>query len=187
MKKLHATCDRCPGWITRTQFFNMNNQPRTLLRNKNTSFQCLVVYGDEDRILRWIAGALQRDRLDSLCTTFQALSVKANKVADDDKLHLLLALVRAPTYKLLVSLSAPKDPGELTYKEVVDKIAAHFKLKPSIIAEWFRFYKMAQQNRENMTDYQRNYVYLLLLVTSKNFSWCQSTPTSSFGWAVCYA
>ena len=67
--------------------------------------------------------------------------VKAKIVADDETLHLLLALIGAPTYKLLVSLSAPTEPGELTYKDVVDKLAAHFKPKTIVIAECFRFYK----------------------------------------------
>ena len=63
------------------------------------------------------------------------------KVTDDEKLHLLLALIRAPTYKLLASLSAPTEPDELAYKDMVDKLAAHFKPKPIVITECFRFYK----------------------------------------------
>lgn len=78
---------------------------------------------------------------------------KANKVADEEKLHLFLAMIGAPTYKLLASLSAPTEPGELTYKEVVDKLAAHFKPKPIVIAERFRFYKTAQKSGEKMADY----------------------------------
>ena len=38
----------------------------------------------------------------------------ANKIDnDDDTCHLLLALIGAPTYKLLSSLCALKQPGEL--------------------------------------------------------------------------
>ena len=66
---------------------------------------------------------------------------KANKVEDDQKNHLLLALVGAPTYKLLANLAALTEPGDLSYKEVIDKLDAHFKPKPMIIAERFRFYK----------------------------------------------
>ena len=53
------------------------------------------------------------------------------EVADEEKLHLFLVLIRAPTYKLLASWSAPMELGELTYEEVVDKLAAHFKPKTS--------------------------------------------------------
>ena len=78
---------------------------------------------------------------------------KANKVEDDEKLHLFLAIIGASTYKLLASLSAPVEPGELTYKQVVEKLAAHFKPKPIVIAERFRFYKRAQRSGEKMADY----------------------------------
>ena len=78
---------------------------------------------------------------------------KANNVEDDQKRHLLLALVGAPTYKLLANLVAPTEPGELTYKEIVDKLQAHFKPKPIIIAERFRFYKRNQKPGEKMATY----------------------------------
>ena len=79
--------------------------------------------------------------------------VKANKVEDDQKKHLLLALVGAPTYKLLANLAAPTEPGDLSYKDVVDKLDAHFKPKPVIIAERFRFYKRIQESGEKVADY----------------------------------
>ena len=79
--------------------------------------------------------------------------MKANKVEDEQKVHLLLALIGAPTYKLLTNLVAPKEPGEFTYKQVLDKLAAHFKPKPIVIAEHFRFYKRSQQKGEKMADY----------------------------------
>ena len=78
-------------------------------------------------------------------------------------------MVGAPAYKLLASLSAPKDPGELTYKEVVDKLAAHFRPKPIIIAERFRFYKRAQQNGEKMADYLRELRRLAATCDFKEF------------------
>ncbi len=78
---------------------------------------------------------------------------KANKVEDDQRKHLLLALMGAPTYKLLANLAAPTEPGELSYKDVVDKLEAHFKPKPIIIAERFRFYKRNQESGEKMADY----------------------------------
>ena len=78
---------------------------------------------------------------------------KANKIDDDQKKHLLLALMGAPTYKLLASLAAPTKPGELTYEDVVDKLEAHFKPKPIIIAECFRFYKRNQESGEKVANY----------------------------------
>ena len=78
---------------------------------------------------------------------------KAHKIDDDQKKHLLLALMGAPTYKLLASLVALTEPGELSYKDVVDKLDGHFKPKPTIIAERFRFYKRNQENGEKVAEY----------------------------------
>ena len=45
--------------------------------------------------------------------------ILANKIENnDEKCHLLLALVGAPMYKVLASLCAPKQPGELKFKEL---------------------------------------------------------------------
>ena len=78
--------------------------------------------------------------------------VKANKVEDDQK-HLLLALIGAPMYKLLANLVVPTEPGDLSYKEVVDKLDAHFKPKPVLIVERFRFYKRNQESGEKVANY----------------------------------
>ena len=77
----------------------------------------------------------------------------ANEIKDEQKLHLLLALVGAQTFRLLTNLVAPKKPGELTYEEVKEKLTAHFKPKPITIAERFRFYKRQQRQGESMADY----------------------------------
>ena len=69
--------------------------------------------------------------------------VLANGIKDERKLHMLLALVGAQTYRLLTNLVAPKKPGEHTYAE---KLTAHLKPKPIKIAECFRFYKRQQEN-----------------------------------------
>ena len=45
----------------------------------------------------------------------------ANKISHSDKkCHLLLALMGAPTFKLLANLAAPKQPGELKFKDICD-------------------------------------------------------------------
>ena len=51
--------------------------------------------------------------------------VKANKIDAEHKKHLLPALMGAPTYKLLANLTALTEPGELSYKDVVDKLEVH--------------------------------------------------------------
>ena len=53
----------------------------------------------------------------------------ANKISDsDEKCHLLLALMGAPTFKLLVNLAAPKQPSELKFKE--NYASLHWNLVP---------------------------------------------------------
>ena len=79
--------------------------------------------------------------------------ILANGIKDEQKLHMLLALVGAQTYQLLTNLVAPKKPGEHTYAQVKEKLTAHLKPKPIKIAESFRFYKRQQQPSETMADY----------------------------------
>lgn len=79
--------------------------------------------------------------------------VLANEIKDEQKLHLLLAIVGPQTFRLLTNLVAPTKPGELTYAEVTEKLTSHFKPKPIRMAERARFYKRKQQEGESMLDY----------------------------------
>ena len=58
----------------------------------------------------------------------------------------------APTYKLLANLAEPTEPEDLSYKDVIEKLDAHFKLKPAIIAERFG-YKRNQESGEKIAKY----------------------------------
>ena len=62
---------------------------------------------------------------------------------------MLLALIGAPTYKLLSSLCAPKQPGELKFKDICDTLKKHFSLQPIKIAECYRFYNRKQLEGES--------------------------------------
>ncbi len=79
--------------------------------------------------------------------------VLANGITDEQKLHMLLALVGAQTYQLLTNLVAPRKPGEHTYAQVKEKLTDHLKPKPIKIAERCRFYKRQQKQNEKMADY----------------------------------
>ena len=64
-----------------------------------------------------------------------------NKIdSDKEKRHLLLALMRAPTYKLLSNRCAPKKPGELKFKDICDTLKRHFSPQSIKIAKSYRFY-----------------------------------------------
>ena len=81
-------------------------------------------------------------------------SFLANGVTDaEPKLHLFLSLVGTNIFQLLSNLTAPQEPGEFTYAQVIEKLTAHYKPKPLKIAEHFCFYKRNQQQGERATDY----------------------------------
>ena len=61
--------------------------------------------------------------------------MKANDIKDEQKLHLLLALVGAQTYRLLTNLVAPEKPDDLTYAQAKEKLRARFKPKHIKIAK----------------------------------------------------
>ena len=78
----------------------------------------------------------------------------ANGVTEaEPKLHLFLSLVGTNTFQLLSNLTAPQEPGEFSYDQVIEKLTAHYKPKPLKIAERFRFYKRNQQQGEQVADY----------------------------------
>ena len=78
----------------------------------------------------------------------------ANKISDsDEKCHLLLALMGAPTFKLLANLAAPKQPGELKFKDICDILKKHYSPQPIKIAERYRFYNRKQLLGESAAKY----------------------------------
>ena len=78
----------------------------------------------------------------------------ANKIDDnEEKCHMLLALMGAPTFKLLASLAAPKTPGELKFKDICDTLRKHYSPQPIKIAERYHFYNRKQLQGESAADY----------------------------------
>ena len=63
-----------------------------------------------------------------------------NKIdSDEEKCHLLLALMRAPTHKLVEPVCTKK-PSELKFKDICNTLKRHFSPQPIKIAEHYRFY-----------------------------------------------
>ena len=78
----------------------------------------------------------------------------ANGISEESqKLHLILVLVGNSTFRLLTNLVAPRQRGELTYKEPLTELESHFKPKPGKITERFQFYKRNQQPGETVSEY----------------------------------
>ena len=68
----------------------------------------------------------------------------ANDVDDAKKIAILLTSIGKETYSLLRSLVAPAKPKDKSYEDVVEVLTNHFKPKPIIIAERFKFYERNQ-------------------------------------------
>jgi len=85
------------------------------------------------------------------------------------KLHLFLALVGTNTFQLLSNLTAPQEPGEFSYTQVIEKLTAHFKPKPLKIAERFSFYNRNQQQGERVADYVAEFRRLAVNCEFGNF------------------
>ena len=78
----------------------------------------------------------------------------ANGIIDDDKKRaILLSSCGSSTYSLFPSLVAPKNPGEKTYKELVEGMANHQNPKPSVIMERFKFNKRDRGPSETVAQY----------------------------------
>ena len=79
--------------------------------------------------------------------------VLANGVTEDaQKLHLFLTLIGTSTFKLLLNLIAPQEPGDLSYTQVVEKHTSHFKPKMLKISERYCFYERNQLRSENVAN-----------------------------------
>ena len=71
----------------------------------------------------------------------------------DKQASSILTLIGSKMYALLRSITAPRRPKELTYKEIVDTLTQHLKPKPIVIAERYKFHKAEQEQSESIRDY----------------------------------
>jgi len=77
-----------------------------------------------------------------------------NKIdGNDEKCHLLLALMGASTFKLLASLIVPKLLGQLKFVEICEKLKRYFLPKQVKIAERYRFCNRRQHLEESAAEY----------------------------------
>ncbi|KAI7813566.1 hypothetical protein IRJ41_020631 [Triplophysa rosa] len=81
------------------------------------------------------------------------LYCKANEVADEKKVSVLLSVMGVKTYGLLRSLLTPEKPADKTFKEIVDILHEHLNPKPLVIAERSRFHKRNQAKVESISEY----------------------------------
>lgn len=77
----------------------------------------------------------------------------ANEIADDKRVPVFLAVVGAQTYALLRNLITPDLPSTKTYDELKTVLSLHYRPKPLVIAERFRFHNRKQTETENVSEY----------------------------------
>ena len=75
---------------------------------------------------------------------------EVNNVPVDKQASSILTLIGSKMYALLRSITAPRRPKELTYKEIVDTLTQHLEPKPIVIS---LFHKAEQEQYEPIRDY----------------------------------
>uniref|UniRef100_A0A8C9TFI9 ribonuclease H n=1 Tax=Scleropages formosus TaxID=113540 RepID=A0A8C9TFI9_SCLFO len=75
---------------------------------------------------------------------------KANGIADDKRVSVLLSAMGGKAYALLRTLTAPTKPADLSFDNIVQTLRDHLAPKPLLIAECFRFHKRSQNEGESI-------------------------------------
>lgn len=78
---------------------------------------------------------------------------RANGIKEDLKLPTLISLVGEEVFELMVNLTNPKKPTELSYDQLVTLVQEHLQPKPSIMAERYRFRQRRQAIGESIVQY----------------------------------
>ena len=77
---------------------------------------------------------------------------EANEITDAAKQRsILLVSVGAKTYKLIRSLVAPEVPKDKSYVDLAKVVQDHYKPKPSVLVERFKFNTRCQQQGETIS------------------------------------
>ena len=69
------------------------------------------------------------------------------------QLSTFLSSVGPSTYKLIQNLCCPKPPKAMTYKEIKQLLQSHFRPKPSVAVERFKFHSTIRQPSESATSF----------------------------------
>ncbi|XP_049697396.2 uncharacterized protein LOC126054767 [Helicoverpa armigera] len=77
----------------------------------------------------------------------------ANKIQHNLKLPTLIALMGEEAYELLLTLASPRKPSTISYSEAVELLDTHFRQKPCVLSERFKFRKRSQLPGESVAEY----------------------------------
>lgn len=94
----------------------------------------------------------KKEDFDSYLERFERW-LSANDIPPGKKADVFLSVLGATEYGLLKNLIAPSKVSDKTYKEITTALSLHFKPKPILIAERFRFYKRQQKTNETVSEY----------------------------------
>ncbi|KAF0987611.1 hypothetical protein HZS_3423, partial [Henneguya salminicola] len=86
------------------------------------------------------------------CERFENF-IKLNKIPEDDKLGLLLALIGPKMYGILKTLVNGQNPGNLPFKMVKSLLDDHFSPQPLVISERYKFMNLSQEEGESLRDF----------------------------------
>ena len=66
---------------------------------------------------------------------------------------ILLSVCGSKTYGLICDLLQPQKPGDVSLKELLEKLESHFLPKPSVIVEQFKFHSRNRLEGENVAEF----------------------------------
>ena len=79
--------------------------------------------------------------------------ISADTNAVNKQRAILLSVIGTDTYTLLRSLTAPRRPAELTYKELCDLLSSHFEPKPNATLQRYNFYSAYRKQGKSVKDF----------------------------------
>ena len=93
----------------------------------------------------------------------------ANDIGPDKQVSVFLTVVGSRNYALIKSLTAPTLPQEKSYEDLKAVLLAHFRPKPLLIAERFRFYQRNQAAGESVHDFLADLRHLAITCEFEDF------------------
>lgn len=76
-----------------------------------------------------------------------------NDIKDDKKTAMFITLSGEVMYDILKSLTYPKKPSTVAYKDILELLQEHFTPKSNKRAERYKFYKAIQETGETLSDF----------------------------------
>lgn len=94
----------------------------------------------------------KKEDFDSYLERFERW-LSANEIAAEKRADVFLSVLGPTEYGLLKNLIAPNKVADISYRDITSALSLHFKPKPILTAERFRFYKRQQKKDETVTEY----------------------------------